>query len=78
MQVNEAAVQGLGIANAPLWQVRSLVDRGIIELLLMRFEPPPIPIHAVWPGARLLPTKTRIFVDFLAAQLSHKKGTYIY
>ena len=73
MQVNEAAVQGLGIANAPLWQVRSLVDRGIIELLLTRFEPPPIPIHAVWPGARLLPAKTRIFVDFLAAQLKSER-----
>jgi DNA-binding transcriptional LysR family regulator len=71
--VNEAAVQGLGIANAPLWQVRSLVDRGIIELLLTRFEPPPVPIHAVWPGARLLPTKTRIFVDFLAAQLKSER-----
>jgi DNA-binding transcriptional LysR family regulator len=28
LAVNEAAVQGLGIANAPLWQVRALVDRG--------------------------------------------------
>jgi DNA-binding transcriptional LysR family regulator len=70
--VNEAAVQGLGIANAPLWQVRSLVDRGI-ELLLTRFEPPPIPIHAVWPAARLLPAKTRIFVDFIAAHLKSER-----
>jgi DNA-binding transcriptional LysR family regulator len=33
---NEAAVQGLGIANAPLWQVRSLLDRGAVELV---FDP---------------------------------------
>jgi hypothetical protein len=77
MQVNEAAVQGLGIANAPLWQVRSLVDRGIIELLLTRFEPPPVLIHAVWLAARLLPAKTGIFVDFLAAT-SKASGYYSY
>jgi DNA-binding transcriptional LysR family regulator len=71
--VNEAAVQGLGIASAPLWQVRSLVDRGLIELLLTRFEPPPIPIHAVWPATRLLPAKARFFVDFLAARLKGEK-----
>ena len=45
MGANEAAVQGLGIATAPLWQVRSLVDRGAVELILTRFEPPPVPIH---------------------------------
>jgi len=35
--VNEAAAQGLGIANSPLWQVRPLVDRGAVELVLTRF-----------------------------------------
>jgi DNA-binding transcriptional LysR family regulator len=58
LAVNEAAVQGLGIANAPLWQVRALVDRGVVELVLTRFEPPRVPVHAVWPATRLLPAKT--------------------
>jgi DNA-binding transcriptional LysR family regulator len=40
---NEAAVQGLGIANAALWQVRPLVDSGAVELVLTRFEPSPVP-----------------------------------
>jgi DNA-binding transcriptional LysR family regulator len=71
--VNEAAVEGLGIACAPLWQVRSLVDRGSVELLLTSFEPPPIPIHAVWPATRLLPAKTQIFVDFLAVRLKDQR-----
>src|SRR5216684_6129642 len=42
---NEAAVQGLGIARAPLWEVRPLLDRGAVELALTRFEPMPIPIQ---------------------------------
>jgi DNA-binding transcriptional LysR family regulator len=66
---NEAAVQGLGIANAALWQVRPLVDSGAVELVLTRFEPSPVPIHAVWPSTRVLPAKTQLFVDFLAARL---------
>ena len=45
LAANEGAVQGLGIASAPLWQVRSLVDRGAVELIFNRFEPPPIPIQ---------------------------------
>lgn len=70
---NEAAVQGLGIANAPLWQVRPLVDRGAVELILTRFEPPPIPIHAVWPATRVLPAKTQLFVEFFAARLKSER-----
>jgi DNA-binding transcriptional LysR family regulator len=69
LAANAAAAQALGIANAPLWQVKSLVERGEVELLLTQFEPPPVPIHAVWPATRLLPAKTRLFIDSLAARL---------
>lgn len=69
LAVNEAVVQGLGIANAPLWQVRALVDRGDVELILTRFEPPPIPVHAVWPATRVLPARTQLFIDLVAARL---------
>jgi DNA-binding transcriptional LysR family regulator len=70
---NEAAMQGLGIANAPLWQVRPLLDRGAVELLLTRFEPPPVAIHAVWPATRVLPARTQLFIDFLAARLKNER-----
>jgi DNA-binding transcriptional LysR family regulator len=69
----EAAVEGLGIANAPLWQVLSLVDRGAIELVLEPFEPPRLPMHAVWPATRLLPAKTQLFIEFLAARLKNER-----
>ena len=69
----EAAVQGLGIANAPLWQVLSLVDRGAVELVLEPFEPPRLPMHAVWPATRLLPAKTQLFIEFLAARLKKER-----
>jgi DNA-binding transcriptional LysR family regulator len=73
LAVNEAAVQGLGIANAPLWQVRALVDRGVVGLVLTRFEPPPVPVQAVWPATRLLPAKTQLFLDYLATRLKAER-----
>jgi DNA-binding transcriptional LysR family regulator len=73
LAANEAAMQGIGIGNAPLWQVRALVDRGEVELILTRFEPPPIPIHAVWTATRVLPAKVRIFVEFLATRLKEER-----
>jgi DNA-binding transcriptional LysR family regulator len=69
----EAAVEGLGIANAPLWQVLALVDRGAVELALEPFEPPRLPMHAVWPATRLLPAKTQLFIEFLAARLKKER-----
>jgi DNA-binding transcriptional LysR family regulator len=73
LAANEGAVQGLGIASAPLWQVRSLVDSGAVQLIFTRFEPPPIPIQAVWSTTRVQPAKTHLFVDFLAARLKNQK-----
>jgi DNA-binding transcriptional LysR family regulator len=73
LAANEAAVHGFGIANAPLWQVRKLVDQGQLELLLTRFEPPPTSLQAVWPATNLLDVKIRLFVDFLAARLKAER-----
>lgn len=64
-----AATAGLGIGFAPLWQVLEFVDEGQLELILPDFEPPPVPVHAVWQGGKLMPAKTRLFIDMLAAHL---------
>src|SRR6516164_6098182 len=52
---NMAAALGLGIAFGPLWQVKTLVERGEVELILRRFEPSAIPINSVWPATKVLP-----------------------
>ncbi len=57
------------LCHTALWQVCALVDRGAVEVVLTRFEPSAVPIHAVWPSTRVLPAKTQLFVDFLAARL---------
>ena len=73
LAANEAAAQGLGIANAPLWQVRPLVDQGKVELALTRYEPPPVPVHAVWPATTMPAAKTQAFIEFIAARLKRER-----
>lgn len=68
-----AATLGLGIGFTPLWQVRSLVDQGTLELVLVDFEPPKVPIHAVWPATKIPLAKTQLFVDFLAKRLKWER-----
>lgn len=64
-----AAVAGLGIAMAPLYQVRAQVDSGQLELLLPDHEPSLTDVQIVWlPGT--LPARTRLLIDFIAARLS--------
>lgn len=68
-----AVARGLGIGFTPLWQVRDLVDRGIVELVLTEHEPPTIPIHAVWHGSKRPLARARLFIDFLVEQLAWER-----
>ena len=67
-----AVASGFGIGLAPLWQVRRLIEQGIVEQILVGHEPPPIPLQIVWikPGSGTLPRRVRVAMDFLAAGLS--------
>lgn len=67
--VIDAALQGLGLAMVLSYQVQRYVLTGELCVVLERFEPPLIPIHAVYPHARLLSAKVRAFLNFLAEDL---------
>jgi DNA-binding transcriptional LysR family regulator len=70
---NEAVANGLGIGLAPFWQVRRMLDEGRVELVLTDFEPPPVPVHAVWVATPALPTRTRLFIDTLVARFAAER-----
>lgn len=70
---NAAVLQGAGIGLAPLWQVRSDIDRGHLEMLLSDYEPQPIPVHALWPETSAMPTKTRAFIDVLRQRMTGER-----
>lgn len=65
-----AVTRGLGLGFSPLLPIEDLVDRGVVGIVLAEFETPPVPIHALWPAAKTVPAKTRLFVDLLAKYLA--------
>jgi DNA-binding transcriptional LysR family regulator len=71
--VHEAVACGLGLGIAPAWQVRSLLERGAVEIVLPEFEPAKRPIFAVSPATKLPPPKARVFIDMLAARLKQEE-----
>ncbi len=66
-----AATQaGIGIAHAPSWLFAAALARGEVVAILPDWRPPPEPIHAVSPAGRRMPTRIRVFVDYLAERLA--------
>jgi DNA-binding transcriptional LysR family regulator len=52
------------------YQVAPFVAAGQLEIVLEDFELPPRPLSIVYPHARLLPARTRAFVDFLRSEIT--------
>lgn len=61
-----AARRGLGIASTPAFAAADDLRDGRLVPLLCAYEPQLIFVHAVYPHARHLAAKVRVFVDFLA------------
>ena len=56
---------GLGIAWRSTWEVEREVARGDLVTVLDEFAAPPNGIYAVFPHARHLPLRVRLWIDFL-------------
>jgi DNA-binding transcriptional LysR family regulator len=68
-QVNpavNACIAGLGFGMFYCYQVMPAVQRGELEMVLIEYEPDPLPLSLVFPHHRLLSTRLRIFVDWMA------------
>lgn len=61
-----AARRGLGIASTPAFAAADDLRDGRLIPLLCAYEPQLVFVHAVYPHARHLAAKVRVFVDFLA------------
>jgi len=61
------AAQGGGITTALHYQAEEALSAGRLVILLATFEPAPLPIHFVYPSARLLSAKVRALVDLAFA-----------
>ncbi|KPA89319.1 transcriptional regulator, LysR family [Pseudomonas asplenii] len=69
----EACAGGLGIANLSSWYVEPALAAGAVErLVLADAEPEPLAIWAVYPTARLVPLKVRMFIDALESHIQQR------
>jgi DNA-binding transcriptional LysR family regulator len=69
LTLKEAAVAGLGIARLPLWMVDPEIKSGLLRPVLTEARTPSYGIHAVFPSARQIPAKVRLFVEFMQHEL---------
>ena len=65
----EACVAGVGFGVFMSYQVAPLIKSGALRVVLAEFEPPLRPVSLVYPHARLLPKRTRIFIEWMKKEL---------
>jgi DNA-binding transcriptional LysR family regulator len=63
--LHDWCLQGLGIAWRSTWEVESEIASGRLQAVLEDYAAPPNGIFAVFPHARHLPLRVRLWIDFL-------------
>jgi len=66
----QACAAGAGFGLFFSYQVAPFIAARQLKIVLERFERPPRPIHMVYPHARLLPARTRVFIDWIRNEIS--------
>lgn len=61
----EACAAGMGFGMFFSYQVQPFVAQGRLAIVLEDFELEPRPVSVIYPHARLLPARTRAFIDWM-------------
>jgi len=72
--ITDAAVAGAGLAWLPCWLMSKHAAAGELELVIDSESVLPTEIYVVWPQSRYLPTKTRVAIDALVAEIPPMVG----
>jgi DNA-binding transcriptional LysR family regulator len=64
-----ACAAGAGFGSFFSYQVAPFLKTKQLRTVLEDFEPPPRPINVVYPHARLLPMRTRVFIEWMKKEL---------
>ena len=67
-----AASQGVGATRVLHYQCADAVREGSLRIVLGEFEPEPVPVHLIHSGGRGVPSKTRLFLDFVTVRLRER------
>ena len=65
----EACIAGVGFGVFMSYQVAPFLKTKQLRVVLAEFEPPPLPISLVYPHARLLPKRSRVFIEWMKKEL---------
>jgi len=65
----DAAAAGVGVTRVLSYQVAEAARQRRIEIVLARYEPPPLPVNLIHPGRALMPLKVRMLLDFATPRL---------
>jgi DNA-binding transcriptional LysR family regulator len=68
----DACVAGLGFGLFLSYQVEARVREGSLRVVLEDFEPASIPVQIVYPDARLMTPRLRVFIDWLRDDLRRR------
>lgn len=63
--LHEWCLQGQGLAWRSTWEVQADIAAGRLVSVLDDFAAPPNGIHALFPSARHMPLRVRLWIDFL-------------
>lgn len=63
--LREAVAAGLGISQATWWLVRKDLESGQVVPILQDYQRAGRPVSVIYPAKRHLPSKVRVFVDYL-------------
>ncbi|MGH7049603.1 MAG: LysR substrate-binding domain-containing protein, partial [Acetobacteraceae bacterium] len=69
-QIRAAVLADLGLAHGPVWVFSPEITSGAVHVVLADYAPGPLAISAVRPAGHRLPTKVRVFIDFLVEILA--------
>ncbi len=61
-----AVLGGFGLGHHASWLYAPELASGEVRQVLKVYAPHPAPIHAVCPSGRRIPSRVRVFIDFLA------------
>ena len=70
----DACVDSLGVGTFLSYQVAPWVARKKLTLILVDYEPPPIPLSIVYPHAKLLSARVRVFAEWATQSLRAEFG----
>lgn len=64
--IYRAALDGLGVAYAPVWLFEKELKEGRLVPLLLGEAGPSVPINIVYPAKRLLARRASVFIEAIA------------